>query len=90
MSPAGSVEAVPSRCTIDPVATVWLGPAFAVGTSICEVMVTVLGALEACVSLTISWALYVPALSATRVGFAAEVLLSLAELPLGTEERHHW
>jgi hypothetical protein len=74
---------------VDPVATVLLGPAFAVGGCICEVIMTVLGALEACESLTTSCTSYVPALSATNVGFATVALLNFAELPLGTDTKLH-
>ena len=86
----GSVP-LPFRWTVVRWATVWFGPALAVGASGGLVVIwTVAGALSAFPSLTINCATYVPGRSAVNVGPTAVGLLKTAELPLGTPIRLHW
>ena len=69
MSLSASVEPLPSRVTVSPVATFWSTPALATG-GVLAVMITVSGALSTVPSLTTNWASYVPARSATKEGLA--------------------
>src|SRR3954447_17145207 len=80
----------PASVTSAPWTTVWFGPALAVGAWIVFVAIeTVAAALSTLPSLTTSWAIYVPARSAVKVGFTAEVLLKVAALPWGNAMRLH-
>ena len=74
------MEPPPSSCTVIPVVTFWLGPAFATGGVFVVVMFTVDGGLLRKVLLTTSWAVYKPGRSATKVGLATLVEDSTAML----------
>src|SRR5947209_11696618 len=87
--PCGSVP-LPASVTMALLATVWFGPALAVGGStLLVVMVTVAAALSTFPSFTINCATYVPPTSAVNVGFTAVVLLKAAALPAGFVIRLH-
>src|ERR1035441_8676763 len=88
--PCGSVP-LPFRWTGVRWATVWFGPALAVGASGGLVVIwTVAGALAVFPSLTINCATYVPGRSAVNVGLTALAGLGTAVLPRGTPIRLHW
>src|ERR1035438_4082507 len=88
-NPCGSVP-LPFRWTVVRWATVWFGPALAVGASGGLVVVwTVAGALSTFPSLTINCATYVPGRSAVNMGLTVLAALKTALLPLGTPIRLH-
>ena len=81
--PSTSVEPAPVNCTRAPTVTVWFGPALATGGELSVEMDIVSGLLSSRPSLTMSWRVYVPNLSAMNVGLTMAGAERTALLPAG-------
>src|SRR4030065_1077700 len=89
--PSASFDALPSKVTTVPSGTVWSGPALAAGGWLPPgvVMVTVSGALLTIPSLTVNWATYWPATSATKLAIMVVAFERAALLPVGFTVKAH-
>src|SRR5262245_667825 len=83
-SPFTSEEALPLRITVEPVATVWFGPALATG-GVLVVLMTIVSVSVPAPLVTVSFAMYVPGASTTNVDITVVALRRKAAEPAGRE-----